>query len=413
MKKNIAVFFGGQSVEHDVSILSGLQFLEAIDADDYDSFPVYVADDGTWYVGDALRQRSFYPLDDSNRNQLTPVSLALGMADYRGRAAELRYEKKALLGRKTETIAFDLAVTAIHGTNGEDGSFQGLMQFAGIPVAGCQTLASAATMDKAFTKEVLKAAGVPVLGHVLERRPHKGQHIDAEVVSQRLTDALGKNPWPVFVKPRSLGSSVGVSKADNMDDYIAALLKVFRLDAYALVEPFVPNLVEYNVAVRNEDGMVKTSTIERPQRASDFLDFSAKYRSGGSKGSKGGAKGGAKMAGATSEGMASLNRVLNPEELTAEQEALIRRSATTAAETLMLAGSVRIDFLSNEATGELWLNEINTIPGSFAWYLWAEAEPALPFTKLTGQIIEEGFALARQRQNDTSAKSGAATIFKR
>ncbi len=408
MKKTIAVFFGGQSVEHDVSILSGLQFLEAIDDDLYDSFPVYVAPNGCWYIGDALRSRDFYPLDETNAGQLTQVYLGLGERDYRQSRPMLDFDQKGLFGTKHLSKPFDCAVTALHGTNGEDGSFQGMMQFAGIPVAGCQTLSSAATMDKAFTKQILKSFDVPVLGHHLVRRPPKGHHIDDKLALDGMLADLGDNPWPIFVKPRSLGSSVGVSKAENAEDYIAALLKVFRLDEWAIVEPFVPNLVEYNVAVRREDGDVFTSVIERPQRASEFLDFSAKYRSGDGKGSKGGAK-----SAPASEGMASLNRVLNPEELTDRQIDIITTSAKKAADALMLSGSVRIDFLCDEKTGDLWLNEINTIPGSFAWYLWVDAQPPMPFTELTTKIIQEGFDLASQRLNDTSAKTGAATIFKR
>jgi D-alanine-D-alanine ligase len=194
-----------------------------------------------------------------------------------------------------------------------------------------------------------------------------------------------------------------------MDELLAALLTVFRLDEAAIVEPLVPNMVEYNVAVRNNlkgEGII-TSAIERPLSGEAFLDFEAKYM----RGSKGGAKGGVKAGGMTSEGMASLVRVMHPEELTKAQIRTIRDSATLASKTLGLAGSVRIDFLCDKETGELWLNEINTIPGSFAYYLWAEADPVLSFTALTDHIIEEGFQLAKLKQTDTDTMAGRAVIF--
>jgi D-alanine-D-alanine ligase len=198
-----------------------------------------------------------------------------------------------------------------------------------------------------------------------------------------------------------------VGKADDMDGLIAALMAAFRLDSEVLVEPFVANLSEYNVAVRRgADGKGVTSAIERPLRDAELLDFKNKYLAGGE-------PGGPKLDTGPSEGMASLNRALDPEELTAEQEAFIRTNAAGIFDLLSLAGSVRVDFLCNSETGELWLNEVNTIPGSFAYFLWEAAKEPMSFLELTTAIVEEGFALSAERLGETSAGAGGATIFAR
>lgn len=414
MTKTIAVIFGGQSVEHDVSILSALQFIEAMDTDRYSALPIYVSPDGRWWTGDFLLKRSFYPLTQLNEDQINQV--VLGVGDTPRGMGRLTHTKSAFFGAKTTHYYFDLLVPAIHGTNGEDGSLQGLLQFMGLPTAGCSTLAASATMNKAFTKDTLRTVGVPVLDHIIFPRPAEGQHIDEKAVQSALKAKLGDAAFPCIVKPIQLGSSVGVAPAHNIDDLLAALLTVFRLDEAAIVEPLVANMVEYNVAVRNDldahdqgrRGVI-TSAIERPLSGEEFLDFDAKYM----RGSKGGAKGGVKAGGPSSDGMASLVRVMHPEELTDAQTKTIRDSAVTASKTLGLAGSVRIDFLCNKETGQLWLNEINTIPGSFAYYLWAEADPIMSFTALTDHIIEEGFQMAKLKLNDTDAMAGRAVIFGR
>lgn len=403
-KQVIAVVFGGRSVEHDVSILTGLQFLEALDPTRYSGLPLYVDPLGQWWTGDALKNRSNYPVEGS-AGKLTQVELDLAApASERPR---LSFQKKGMLGEKTAYIEFDLIVPAIHGSNGEDGTLQGLLEFAGIPFAGCRTLGAAATMNKEFAKAVARREGLKVLPELTVTKPQKGDFLDPESLNSALHSALGNTPFPVIAKPSNLGSSVGVSKADDMDALVAALMAIFRLDGSAIVEPFVPNLVEYNVAARrNRSLAVETSAIERPLSKTDVLDFKNKYLAGGT-------PGGPKLQSGPSEGMASLNRVLNPEELSQDQEAQIRDTASRIFESLSLAGSVRIDFLCDSETGELWFNEANTIPGSFAYFLWEAAADPVSFLSLTGDMIEEGFRLSAERLGATDAASGGATIFSR
>ncbi|NVJ99532.1 MAG: D-alanine--D-alanine ligase [Alphaproteobacteria bacterium] len=402
-KKVIAVIFGGRSVEHDVSVLTGLQFLEALDPGRYEGIPIYVDALGQWWTGDALRKRSHYPVKTDAHKDLRQVLLDLA-TPANGRPQLVAFSK-GLMGEKRSTIPFDLMVPAIHGSNGEDGTLQGMLEFADIPYAGCRTLGAAGTMDKLFAKAIARANGINVLPELALKRPAKGTFLDPQTLEGQLRDTFGDIAFPYIVKPCNLGSSVGVGKADDMDGLIAALMSAFRLDSAVLVEPFVPNLTEYNIAVRRgDDGVVITSAIERPLREAELLDFKNKYLAGGT-------PGGPKLDTGPSEGMASLNREINPSELTEAQEAFIRSSSAKIFDLLALAGSVRIDFLCNGETGDLWLNEVNTVPGSFAYFLWEAAEKPLSFLALSSAMVEEGFRLSSDRLGATDSGAGGATIF--
>ncbi len=404
-KTTIAVLFGGRSVEHDVSILTGIQFLEALDQTRYQGLAIYVDPNGQWWTGTDLLKRSFYPLTPEKAATLRPVTLPIGLATSLATSERPRLmtSRKTLIGQKVDDIPFDLLVPAIHGSHGEDGTLQGLLSFSNIPYAGSRTLGSALSMDKHATKEMLAGKNVPLLPHLLVNRHETGSFVSRKEVLPALEQKFGADIFPVIVKPRSLGSSVGVSVALDTDTLEAALSAVFRMDKSALIEPLVQNLVEYNVAVMRRDGNLVTSAIEKPLKSGELLDFKTKYLAGG--------RGGPKLDDTPSEGMVSLNRELNPQNLTPEQDALIRDSAITAFATLELAGTVRIDFLSNEKTGEIWFNEVNAIPGSFAYFLWQAAPTPLSFTALTTHIVEEGLAFHRSQQGDTSATTGNARIF--
>jgi D-alanine-D-alanine ligase len=209
--------------------------------------------------------------------------------------------------------------------------------------------------------------------------------------AETLQEAMRNIGFPCIVKPAHLGSSIGVGKADNVEEVRALLPTIFRLDRQAVIEPFVPNLAEYNLAVARIGGTVRTSAIEKPKRAEELLDFRQKYMSGDD-----GKAGGSKNAGA-SQGMLSLTREINP-SLPAEMEAKLRRWAVAAFEAVDGTGAPRIDFYCNEATGEVWLNEVNPCPGSFGYFLWEAADPPLGFTALLSFLIEEAMARHRESQ---------------
>ncbi len=400
--KTIAVVFGGESVEHDVSILTAIQFIEAMDTERYEILPVYIDLGGRWWTGGALCDRKFYPLKPAKETILTRIGLP--GESQRGKDPAFVTRPSGVFS-KPKKIPFDLVVPAIHGSNGEDGTLQGLLEFFGIPFSGCSVLAAAATMNKDFAKRTVQAIGIPTLPHLVLKKPSGGTPPpEPEEVKKALVDALGKNPFPLIVKPCNLGSSIGVTPARDLDALMAGLLLAFRLDHSVIIEPFVKNLVEYNVAVSKAFGKTTASVIERPLKEKEFLDFRGKYLSGDNKGGK--------LKTGSSEGMASLNRVIDPPELKASDKKKIRGWATAAFDALGLAGSVRIDFLGDEKSGGLWLNEINTVPGSFAYYLWQESEPSVSFTELTTAIIEEGLARAEATLTVIDKTLGGADIFK-
>jgi D-alanine-D-alanine ligase len=375
----VAVFLGGRSPEHDVSVITGLQALKAIDQERFVAFPVYVNPRGAWFVGEALAERRNYLPDARTQAELTEVTLSLGEP---GRGV-LVPKRSGLFGRRT-TTEFDVALLAFHGLGGEDGQIQGLFETANVPYTGMRTLASALLMDKAATKRLLRGLDIPMLADAVVTRGAGGlPSADA------LTALLGNMGFPCIVKPAHLGSSIGVGKADDVEEVRALLPAIFRLDRQAVIEPFVPNLAEYNVAVARIGSVVRSSAIEKPKRAEELLDFRQKYLSGGD--GKAATKGDAP----SSQGMLSLTREINP-ALPPGLEEKLRRWATLAFEAVDGSGAPRVDFYCNEKTGATWLNEVNPCPGSFAYFLWEAADPSIGFTALLSMLIDE--ALARHRE---------------
>jgi D-alanine-D-alanine ligase len=379
----VAVFLGGRSPEHDVSVITGLQALKAIDQQRFVAFPVYVDPRGAWFVGEKLAERRNYLPDGRTQGELTEVTLALGTP---GRGI-LVPKRTGFFGRPSP-IEFDVALLAFHGVGGEDGQMQGLFETANLPYTGMRTLACAVFMDKAATKRLLRGLDIPLLPDAVVTRSAAGLP-----AADALSALLGNIGFPCIVKPSHLGSSIGVGKADDMEELRALLPAIFRLDRQAIIEPFVPNLAEYNLSVARFGGSVRISAIERPKRAEELLDFRQKYLSGGPNGD--GGKGGIKGDAGDSQGMLSLTRDINP-ALPAGLADKLRRWAEAAFEAVDGTGAPRVDFYCNDRTGELWLNEVNPCPGSFAYFLWEAADPPIRFTALLSMLIDE--AVARHRE---------------
>jgi D-alanine-D-alanine ligase len=398
-KTRVAVLFGGRSPEHDVSVVTGLQALNALDSARYDAVPVYVATDGAWLTGEALRNRALYLPDEAARQALTRVDLDLSA----GRGLLLPRGKAGLFAKRPDPIPFDVALLAFHGAIGEDGPMQGVLEAANVAYTGMRTLASAVLMDKAVTKRLIAGRGIGLLPDAVIDRPATGLVPD----KAGLEAAIGGIAFPVIVKPAHLGSSIGVAKAGTVDEVRAVLPAIFKFDTQAIIEPFVDNLVEYNVAVTRVGGEIRTSAIERPKRATELLDFKTKYLSGG--GSK---KTGGKAPGTASQGMLSLTRDINP-ELPAALEARIRGWAAQAFEAVGGTGAPRIDFLSNEGTGEVWLNEVNPCPGSLGYFLWEAAAKPILFTALLDHLVEEARARHRMAQLPSDPTPPDARLFRR
>src|SRR3954469_3724307 len=399
MKKRVAVMFGGRSPEHDVSIVTGLQALEALDQQTYDAFPVYVATDGNWWTGEGLRDRSRYIPSDSGG--LESVVLDTG-ANARG-IGGLIQKRSGFPLFKPKTTEFDVALFAFHGLSGEDGRMQSVFDVANVAYTGMRPLAAGVFMDKATTKRVLAPTGIPQLPYAVLDRPASGLMPEAAALQSQLKNLA----FPLIVKPMRLGSSIGVARVTTIDELRAALPLIFRLDTQAIVEPFVENLVEYNIAVSGFGGKIATSAIERPKRVDELLSFREKYLKGGQ-----GKAGGQKTPGQHSEGMLSLTRDINP-SLPGQAEASLRNWAAECFKAVGGSGAPRIDFLSNERTGEIWLNEVNPCPGSLGFFLWEAAPAPILFSQVLTHLIDEAFALHRANQLPADPTLPEAQLFPR
>ncbi len=394
-KKIVAVFFGGRSPEHDVSVISALQVMQAIDASMYEVLPVYITPDGRWVTGDILRERSNYLLDKNGWKQVQEVTLDVALADGTRRKGALLPKRGGLFGGG-KPIEFDVALPVFHGLFGEDGNVQGLFELAGVPFAGPRAKDAAVFMDKVTTKQVMSTLGIPNLPYAVLQRPDEGYMIAASVIEDALK--TGGVRYPCIIKPVHLGSSIGVAKCQNVEEIAACLPTIFESDDCAIVEPAVQNLVEYNVAVCRVEGETRTSAIERPKATEELLDFKRKYLSGGD--NKGGTKSGTKAPGQSSEGMLSLTRELNP-KLEVAMEENIRTWSARLFDGIGASGAPRIDYLCDSKTGEIWMNEVNPIPGSYGYFLWEAADKSLLFSEFLSLLIDEA---CRERRKKTLPK---------
>ena len=397
-KIKVAVFFGGPSFEHDVSILTGLQVMQVIDITKYDPFPVYVDIDGNWWTGKALLNMKNYPLNEKVRADLLHISLPVGI---KSDTPKFTISNPKIFGKKF--IDFDIAFFAFHGNFGENGPMQGIMEALNIPYTGADISSSTLYMSKSETKAICRNLGINVLEEVSISKPSITEKFDISDITKNI-----KIKYPVFVKPANLGSSVGISKANNKKELEAAILNVFKLDNTVMIEPFVPNLKEYNVAVmKNLDGEIITSVIESPIEKHEFLDFKDKYLA-----SDGAKKTGPAKLAVPTEGLLSMGREYAP-KITNEMKDFIENSAKKLFEYMGATGNPRIDFLCDSKTGELWLNEANPIPGAFAFYLWERSKYKINYTKLVDIIIQNGFKNFDARQKSIDLKTSASVIFKK
>ena len=376
--------FGGKSVEHEISIISAIQAIGHLDKSKYDVIPIYITKGNEFYIGEKVGNIQSY----TDINSLLEESQRVIMMNEDGKTKLIRYPMKKF--GKNELDYIDVAFPVVHGTNVEDGTLQGYLQMFNIPYVGCDVLSSAVGMDKYVMKTVLKDNGIPVLD--CKCFTAKEYDDDVEAVIATVEEKIG---YPVIVKPVNLGSSIGISKAENRDELYDSLDTAFRYASKVLIETAVQNLKEINCSVLGDYENAEASECEEPVSSDKILTFTEKYIGDGSaKGAKGGVKG-AKGSGG-SKGMATLKRKI-PADITDEQRALIRDYAVKAFKCLGCGGVSRIDFMMDTKTGNIWLNEINTIPGSLSFYLW---EPlGVKYTELLDRMI----ALALKRDREQSS----------
>jgi D-alanine-D-alanine ligase len=382
----VAVLFGGPSVEHDVSIISAQQLIAVMEPK-HEPIPVYLARDGRWWTGDALREIGSFGDDEPAGAE--PCELRLG------RDGSPFAVPGGSRFKGDRDLQVDAAICAIHGTGGEDGSLLGALELSGLPYVGGGVAAAAVAMDKRLGKLVFKEAGVDVC-------PHTVIHRDEWSADRQATlTRAAEQGLPCYVKPVSLGSSIGVARVTQSGELEEALELCFELDLTALVEPALDDYVEVNVAILGSRATgLRASEVEQPVREAEAaLSFEDKYLRSAAKGAEAKAGSGAKAGG--SEGMASADRLIPAPISPAAAEALVA-AAKRAHLGLGFFGVVRYDFfLKDPADGEpqVVLNEANTVPGSFSFYLF---EPAgLPFPELADALLDVAFAEAAERRATT------------
>ena len=375
MKLKLAVLFGGKSTEHEISIISAIQAIGHINRDKYDIIPVYITKNNDFYVGEFIDKIEEY----THIPQLLAKSTQVVWIKEGDKVSLFRYPMKKFGNNVISQV--DIAFPIVHGTNVEDGTLQGYLATLGLPVVGCDVLSSAVGMNKYVMKTVLKDNGVPVL----DCKCYSWK--DYEDVDGLVAKIEKEFTYPVIIKPLNLGSSIGIKKANDRDGLLEALDLGFEFSKKILVERAITNLKEINCSVIGDYESAKASECEEPVNSDDILSFEDKYIGG----AKGGAKG-AKTGG--SKGMASLKRKI-PAEISDEMRDKIRKMAVDAFICLGCSGVSRIDFMIDQSTNEVYLNEINTIPGSLSFYLW---EPlGVKYTDLLDEMIE--LALKADRES--------------
>ncbi len=379
MKTNIGVFFGGRSTEHEISVISANQAMAAIDRDSYDVTPVYISKQGHWYAGEALMDVANYRDIPALLKQCEEVYMEPIYGNY-----TLYRAKKGIFG-KAEVAKLDVAIPVLHGSNGEDGTFEGILDSIGIPYAGCGVLASANGMDKITMKMILQACDIPVVDYVWFTDKQWFSQRDSMI--ERIESKLG---YPVIVKPANLGSSVGIGRAADRSALIDRVNEAEKYSSRIIVEHMVENLHEVNCSVLGDCDEYQTSVCEEPIKSGEILSYEDKYM-GGSKGAKG--------------MQASQKRI--PADLPVEVSDRIRFLAGETFRVLSCHGVSRVDVIIDADNGEIYVNEINTIPGSLSFYLWEAS--GIKFPELMDRLVR--LALKRKREQQMKTVSYDQNIF--
>ena len=379
MKTNIGVFFGGRSTEHEISVISASQAMHAINRDRFDVTPIYITKQGEWYTGDALFDVANYRHTDQLLAKCTKVYMRPTFGDY-----NLYKAKKSMFGN--DIIAtLDVVIPVLHGSNGEDGIFEGLLETIGIPYAGCNTLSSANGMDKITMKMILQANDIPVVNYVW--MTDKEWFAKQDEITAKIENKIG---YPVIVKPANLGSSVGIGRASDRDQLIECISTAEKYSTRIIVEDMVENLQEINCSVLGDCDDYETSVLEEPIKTGDFLSYEDKYM-GGSKGAKG--------------MQASQKRI--PAELPENETEKIKFLAGETFRVLSCHGVSRVDVIVDSKTRDIYVNEINTIPGSLSFYLWEAT--GITFEKLMERLVS--LAIKRKREQSHKTVSYDQNIF--
>lgn len=372
MKIKIGVFFGGKSVEHEVSIITAIQAIENIDKNKYDVIPIYISKNNKMYCGKLVGDIKQY----ENIEKLLNNSIQVTLAQRDNKVVLIKCDKKFY--QKTEYDYIDIAFPIVHGTNVEDGTLQGYLKMFNIPYVGCDVISSSCAMDKYVSKCILKENNIPVLNCKCFNLKDYNESLE-NIVKETEKEFL----YPVIVKPVNLGSSVGIKIAKTQEELKEAIENAFDYSNKILIEPAIKNLKEVNCSVVGDYEFAKASECEEPIKTDEILSFNDKYISGNKK------MGGTKSMNA---GVLKL-----PADISQDIKEEVQQLALKTFEVLGCSGVVRIDFIIDKDTNLIYVNEVNTIPGSLSFHLWKETN--LKYSKLLDELIDLSLKRNREEKN--------------
>jgi len=389
----VGVVFGGVSPEHEVSVITSIQAAAALDRSRYQPIPLYIAKDGVWYTGDHLFDIEAYKNLAQVKSRAVPVILGPGNS---GGLSVIEDLPARLFARRLVRHTVDVMFLGLHGGSGENGSLQGLCETFNVPYTGSGVFGAALGMDKVISKMLCRDQDIPVVDFAAFR---ESEWADRE--EEGLDHCEASLGYPVIVKPARLGSSIGIAKADDRASLDAAIEEAFRYDDKVIVEQAVQNLREINCAVLGDPENAMASMLEEPISGEELLTYREKYMRRGAGGGKiGSDRPGAKSESSDAGGMASLDRII-PAPLAEDRTDYIQSLAVRVFQRFECSGVARIDFMIDDDAGKVYFNEINTIPGSFSFYLWDPS--GVPFSELTHRMIE--LALKRHRAASSRIRS--------
>ncbi len=363
-KIKVAIIFGSRSVEHEVSIVTAMQVFENINREKYEIIPVYIDKSGRWLIDKRLEK-----LESFKNLKLADIKAP---EYFLGASPSI----KALIPKSAfnffTKISADIYFPLVHGTFGEDGTLQGLLEMTDAPYVGSGVTGSAVGMDKIIQKSVFKDNGLPIVKYVwFSKNEWEDNKID---IIKNIEKVLG---YPVFVKPANLGSSVAISKANGVKELEEAIDIASHFDRRLIVEEGKENIIEINCSVLGNNNLI-ASVCEQPLKTQNGLTYEDKYLKGGK-----------------TKGMAGLSRLV-PAPINEELTEKIQEMAKVVFRVVDASGVARIDFLVNEKNNDVWINEINTLPGSLSFYLWEKS--GISFEELINRLIDLGFERYKERK---------------
>lgn len=380
MKIKIGVIYGGETVEHEVSVISALQAMNNLNEDKYDIVPIYISKDIIWYTGHMLRDIEFYKEFEDEKKYATKVML------YK-KGKTFLLQRTTGLFRKDITD-LDVILPVVHGNNVEDGSLAGLLDSIGIPYVGSHVLGGALGQDKVVMKQVMESVNLPIVPYTWF---YDSEYLDNK---ENILKEIKKIGYPVIVKPATLGSSIGIEVAKNEKDIESKIEDAMEYDTKIVVEKVIENLTEVNASVLGNYEYQKVSPLEEVMGEDEILSFADKYL------------GNAKSKGTASKGMASTSRIV-PARISEKLTKEIQDTAKQVFKVLNLSGVCRVDFLIDNKENKFYVNEPNTCPGSLSFYLWKEA--GMKYSELLDEMVS--IAIKEYKHKNQKTMSFKSSIF--